>query len=314
MKPIFAAPFFVLFLVATLNFECISQDWVVLNSGDTVKCTITKVTEKYLYYSQSYNGVSAKGKIIKSNINEWRYILQNTEQEQIVAPPPPEINEKPEFTERFRGSVQGGFAYLTGSTGDAEKSLQSQGASEADTKSYYTNLKTGYQGNVSVYYRISKDLWLGANYQGFYTSAKMMTSMNMDGMSNYSYYYGEVGERYFANFAGASIFSSSRFGANKQFGINSAFAIGPVFYRDEAELLNQQILIQGTTIGTDLLLGLEYFVKPRLSVSVGTSLFISTIKKITVTTASSSDEVSLEKKNYENLSRLNISAGIVYYW
>lgn len=294
-----------------LTFDGISQDWVVLNSGDTVKCTITKVSQKYLYYSQNFNGVSAKGKILKSNIKEWKYMLQNTEQEQTVAPPPPEISEKPELSERFRGSIQGGLAYLTGSTGVAEDDLIVQGASKQEAKNYYKDLKTGYQGNASVYYRITKDLWLGGSYKGFFTSAKMMTSLNMEEIY---YYYGEVSERYFVNFAGASIFSLARFGADKQFGVYSAFTIGPAFYRDEVELMNQQVLVHGTTLATDHILGLEYFIKPRLSVNMGASLFVGKIKKYTATMASTSNEVTLDKENYENLSRLDLSAGIVFYW
>jgi len=311
MKPIFAAPFFVLFLVTMLTFDGISQDWVVINSGDTVKCTITKVTDKYLYYIQNFNGVSAKGKILKSNINEWRYMLQTTEQEQPVAPPPPEISEKPDSTGRFRGSIQGGFAYLTGNTDVAEDDLIVQGSSEEEAKSYYKDLKTGYQGNITIYYRIAKDLWLGGSYKGFFTTSNIMTSLHADDIH---LYYGEVSERYFVNFAGASILSSSRFGKDKRFGVYSAFTIGPAFYRDEAELMNQQVLIQGTTLGTDLILGLEYFIKPRLSVSIGTSLFMGKIKKYTVTTASTSNEVTLDKENYDNLSRIDVSAGIVFYW
>ncbi len=312
MKPILAAPFFVLFLVIMLTFDGLSQDWVVLNSGDTVKCTITKVSEKYLYYSQNFNGVSAKGKILKSNINEWRYIRQDTDKAQPVAPPPPpEISEKPDLSGRFRSSIQGGFAYLTGNTDVAEDDLIVQGASDEEAKSYYKDLKTGYQGNITMYYRFAKDLWIGGSYKGFFTSSNIVTSLHVDDIH---LYYGEVSERYFVNFAGASILSSSRFGNDKRFGVYSAFTIGPAFYRDEVELMNQQVLLQGTTLGTDLIIGLEYFINPRLSVNMGTSLFIGKIKKYTVTTASTSNEVTLDKENYENLSRVDVSAGIVFYW
>lgn len=311
MKPNFASLFIVLFLVTILTFDGLSQDWVVLNSGDTVKCTITKVSEKYLYYSQNFNGVSAKGKILKSNINEWSYKFQNTEQEQPVAPPTPALIEKPKITERFRASAQIGAAGLLGNTDEAERSLISQGASKEEAESYYNDLITGYQGKATLYYRILGDIWLGASYKGFYTSANMLTSMKID---DTNYYYGTVEENYFVNFAGASMFSSIRFGKNKLFGVHSEFSIGPAFYRDEAELLNQQILIQGTALATDLSLGLEYFINPHWSVSVGSSLFQGTIKNVKVNTASSTQEVSLEKENYENLTRLDVSAGIVFYW
>jgi hypothetical protein len=59
----------------TIVNECFAQDRIILSSGDTIHCTISKVTKNYLYFRQDYNGISAKGKILKSNIREWNYFI-----------------------------------------------------------------------------------------------------------------------------------------------------------------------------------------------------------------------------------------------
>jgi|GEM_PF-502941 len=322
MKQFPLIPVFILFLFL-LHSKSFSQDRIILNSGDTLKCTIGKVTRKFIYYSQNFNGISANGKVQKSSVWEWTF--SSTEKEQIQHDLPPEmvdnqIAEEPEIagnqepvkpTDRFRTSVSGGMGYLTGNTDAVEESLQQIGISVEDSRNYYKNLKLGYVIRASAYYQISKDYWLGMMYHGFYSSAELTTSMIMD---DFNMYYGRLGERYFVNFAGASFFSSGRYGKNKKLGLNSSYSIGPAFYRDEAEMYNEQILIKGTSFAQDITLGVEYFIRPNISIGCVSSLFISKVRKMEVTTVNSSQTIELEKEEVENLSRINLSLGLVFYW
>ena len=322
MKQFPLIPVFILFLFL-LHSKSFSQDRIILNSGDTLKCTIGKVTRKFIYYSQNFNGISANGKVQKSSVWEWTF--SSTEKEQIQHDLPPEmvdnqIAEEPEIagnqepvkpTDRFRTSVSGGMGHLTGNTDAVEESLQQIGISVEDSRNYYKNLKLGYVIRASAYYQISKDYWLGMMYHGFYSSAELTTSMIMD---DFNMYYGRLGERYFVNFAGASFFSSGRYGKNKKLGLNSSYSIGPAFYRDEAEMYNEQILIKSTSFAQDITLGVEYFIRPNISIGFESSLFMSKVRKMEVTTVNSSQTVELEKEEVENLSRINLSLGLVFYW
>lgn len=322
MKQFPLIPVFILFLLL-FHSESFSQDRIILISGDTLKCTIGKVTKNFIYYSQNFNGISANGKVQKSSVREWTF--SSTEKEQIQHDLPPEmqdnqIAEEPEIagnkesvkpTDRFRTSVSGGIGYLTGNTDAVEESLQQMGISVEDSKNYYKNLKLGYVARASAYYQISKDYWLGMMYHGFYSSAEITTSMIMD---DFNMYYGRLGERYFVNFAGASFFSSGRYGKNKKLGLNSSYSIGPAFYRDEAEMYNEQILIKGTSFAQDITLGVEYFIRPNISIGFESSLFMSKVRKMEVTTVNSSQTVELEKEEVENLSRIDLSLGLVFYW
>jgi len=326
MKQFSLIPVFILFFLLFTHAESFSQDRIILITGDTLKCTIGKVTKKFIYYSQNFNGISANGKIQKSSVKEWTFI--STEKEQIKPDLPPEMQDikfaeesaKPEINEnkvtvkrndRFRTAFSGGMGYLTGNTDAVRENLQQMGVSEEDSKNYYKNLKLGYFARASAYYRISNNYWLGMLYHGFYSTAEITTSIIMD---DYNMYYGRLGERYFVNFAGASFFSSGRYGKNKKIGLNSSYTIGPAFYRDEAEMYNEQILIKGTSFAQDLTIGVEYFIRSNISIGFESSLFLAKIRKIEVTTVDSSQTVELEEENFENLSRLNLSLGLVFYW
>ncbi len=322
MKQFLVAPVLILLLVILINPKGFSQDRIVLVSGDTIHCTINKVSKKYLFYSQDYNGVSAKGKILKSKIREWSYFVAKDESKKIPenlltvmedkdSETKTEIENRSQERGKFRISIIGGPGYLVGNTGNAEKSLQDQGVSISDSKKYYNNLKLGAQTKASVYFHAWGDYWFGALYHGFYSKSEIITPMQLDEVNMY---YGKLGEHYFVNFAGATFFSADRYGRKKQIGLSSSFSVGPAFYRDELEMLNEQVLIQGTSLATNISIGAEYFIKPHFSISLETSLFSSQVKKLKVTTTESSQDVELDKENYENISRLDLSLGIVYYW
>lgn len=321
MKPILIKPAFILLIILFANPKCFSQDRIILSSGDTIKCSITKVTRKHVFYSQSYNGVSTKGKIIKANIRELSYITaqQQEPKQELLLPGWPDND--PEFKtetgtnnlnrERIRLSVNGGPAYLLGNAEEAEEALQAQGVTVNDSKNYYNNLKLGTQVKSSVYVHAFGDYWVGALYHGFYSTSEITTALQMDDVYMY---YGKLGERYFVNFTGASLFSVTRYGKLKRFGVNSSFTIGPAFYRNEAEMLNDQILIKGTSVATNLTLGIEYFIQPQISLSLESALFSSRLKKITVNNGQESEEIQLDNENYENLGRLDLSFGFIFYW
>jgi hypothetical protein len=314
---------FVALLIFGLNSS--AQDRIILNSGDTLTCIISKESKSYIHFYQYFNGVSSKGKVEKANVREWTYKAAanpleiqnintlnteevNTEQKQ------EDVQKKEKSTPdygKIRVSLSGGSGYLLGETSEAEKNLQAMGISNSLSEEYYKNFKWGAQVKASLYFYLVKDYWLGAMYNGFYSNTEVTGPMQMD---ETNMYYGALGERYFVNFAGLSLYTSSRVGKAQKLLINSSYSIGPAFYRDEAEMFNEQVLIQGTTLGSNLTLGLEYFIKPKLSISFDTGLFLGRVSKISLKTSEGSNEIELDKENYENLSRLDLSFGIVYYW
>jgi hypothetical protein len=77
--------------------------------------------------------------------------------------------------------------------------------------------------------------------------------------------------------------------------------------------VNTPFLLTGKAFASNLDLGLEYFVFPRISAGINVSYFLSSLKKVTLNDGNSTTVQELEKENYENISRLDLSVGIRFY-
>lgn len=318
----FIIPSGILLLVLTA-VSGFSQNRIILSSGDTIHCTISKVSKNYLYFTKDVHGVSTSGKIKKDKVSEWTYFQQNSpavKQEgnltfmEMVSQPgplPSEKEKKPSGQTKIMTSVSAGFGYLLGNTEEAAGQLTSMGVKDSDAKSYYNQLKSGAQAKASFHFYIGADYWLGAIYSGFYSKSEIVTPIQMD---DEFMYYGRLGERNFVNFAGISLYSSKRYGAKEKIGLNSSVAIGPAFYRDEVEMYGEQVLITATSPGYHTTLGFEYFLQPRLSLGIEAGFFLSKVSKIKVNNGHETRETKLDKEEYENLSRADLSISLTYYW
>lgn len=299
-----------------------SQDRIVLSNGDTLNCTIYRENKSYLFFRYDLKGVISTGKIPKSQLFEWTYGNRSIQKETVQKNKLPDelalprrISEKPvETTEpinRIRFNVSGGPAFLIGNTKGAKENLANLGISHSSSDSYYNKLLSGYSANGNVYYRISKDYWMGIMYQGFYTNSSMKTEFLMYDPSHN--FYGEMSEKFFVNYPGLSLYSSSLIGKSKQLSLHTSYSAGPVFYRNEGQILTQQLLITGITAGQSFSLGTEYFITRRMSLNLSGNLFLARMKVLTIKTTQSTQKYELEKEQYENLSRVDLSAGIVFY-
>ena len=299
-----------------------AQDRVILLSGDTLVCSIYKENRNFLYFKQNSKGVYTKGKISKNEVAEWTYQGANINQEKEEARIPSDLiteeisTEKKEAwkTERenlLRLSINMGSGLLVGNTEKSIEDMQNQGVPKEDAEKYVNDLIIGYTGKFTLHYQLTEYYGLGLLYNGFYSDAKILTRMDYN--DNYNWIYGEVGEITYVNFVGPSFITNYKFGRNKSFSIHSSYTIGPVFYRDEIEMMRQQSLLTGVALGQNLDIGLEYFITPRWALSLDASLFSSKLGKMTVETVNSKEKIDLEKEDNNNLSRFDISFGVIFY-
>jgi len=167
---------------------------------------------------------------------------------------------------------------MVGNTEKVIEDLQNQGIPKEDAEKYGDDLVVGNIGKFTLNYQISKNYWLGILYNGFYSSAKLLTRKEYDG---YNFLYGEL---------------------------------GLVFYRDEVEVMRQQTLLTGVALGQNVDFGFKYFIKPRLAISLDALLFSSKLGKVTAKTIYSTEEINLNEEENNNLSRFDLSFGVVFYW
>ncbi|HOF20295.1 MAG TPA: hypothetical protein PLO24_03510 [Bacteroidales bacterium] len=212
---------------------------------------------------------------------------------------------------RIRFDMNAGAGYLLAGTWKARDALVSQGADPRGAESYYKNLKTGWSTGAGLTYMIKPQLGAGFRYRFFYTSGSLTGFF--DPQDGIHLLYGTYGEKICVNFYGPSLSYHISPGYRK-LQVHFAYSAGMTTYRNEAEYINNYLLISGRNLGIDASMGLEYFITDYLSAGAELSSFVTSLRKINLSDGTNSSSVKLDKKNYENLSRIELLLGIRFYF
>jgi hypothetical protein len=247
------------------------------------------------------NGIETEGKLNRDQIKQLIISNENSE---------PQIGNT--MQHRWRAGFSGGLGDLLGSTDKSKSSAMSLGLSEAQADEYIRQLLIGYQAGASVHYFLKADLAVGLNYRIFASTADLW--INMDPMDGVHMYYGEMKENMYVNYTGVSVFSRLPLTANRKLELNTAISVGMSMYRDETSILASNYLITGTSFGSTYDLGLEYFIIKNVSLGANMNVFSSRIKKLTINDGNSTNTVTLSKADRENVSSLDLSFGLKFYF
>jgi hypothetical protein len=280
-----------------------SQDKIITRNYDTIHCRIIRVTNRHIWFEMDMKGVKSEGKFPLNEINTYylsggSYMFENASASSIPF-------------NRFRAGVKVGVGYLLGSTKTSEKLMTGLGFLPGQAKSYYKDMKADGYGGLDVIYLIRNDYGAGAKYKFFSTSAS--TQGFIDAQDGMNMMYTTYRELVYVNFAGATFFYQEPLRKNDKLKFNCSSSLGMAFYRDEAEYLRVYYLLTGKSIALDTSVGLEYFLSERISAATDVSAFWSIIRKIKITDGTNTQTTSLDKDNYENLSRIDFSVGLKFY-
>lgn len=296
-------------LIAILLFSLLpigySQDKIITLNKDTIDCKITKVSHSTVFFNVTTKGVTSSGSLALNSILNYSVNRNTISQEQ-------KTFNTYQF-ERLRIGINLGLGYLLSSSKTAEEAMVSQGFTLENAKSYYRNLRSGLYANAELTWMIAPDYGAGIKYKFFDTSSR--TEGFIDPQDGINLYYTTYKEQIYVNYLGAACFFQRSIGSQKSFKLNSGYSIGLTTYRNEAENLNRYYLLTGKNVGMDIGIGLEYFITRYFSVGTDLSVFYSSIHKIKITDGVNTTTANLEKANYENLTRLNLSLGLrIYLW
>jgi hypothetical protein len=297
-------------LLITILLICIlpgafSQDRIITLKNDTINCKIIKISHNKIFFELSTSGVKSSGDLPLNGVLNYT-VSQKTEAGGQIVPGPVSFN-------RLQLGLSTGAGYLLGSTEQAKELLTSQGLTSAQADSYYKDLKTGLYADACLNYFFSPVFGAGIKYKFFDTSGSIEGFF--DPQDGVNLIYARYKEQIYVNFIGGSFVFQQFIGSRNTFQLNSKFSAGLTTYRNEAEYLNGYFLLQGKSVGFDTSIGLEYFMSERISLSSDLSLFYSAIHKMKVSDGTNTATVTLDKKNFENLSRLELSIGIrIYLW
>lgn len=214
-------------------------------------------------------------------------------------------------TGKWRVAINGGFGYRLADTKKSEQVLIDQGFNPEDVDDYFSQIKTGYKISGQVHYMFWEKYGLGFDYQ-FHNSSGSLSGY-IDADDGETIIYAQITDNVFTNFLGVSFYSESWI-KTSPFKVYSLVSFGLTMYREETIFSFIPILLTGKAFGGNVEVGVDYFFKKNLAISLSTNVFQSTISKVKIDDGTSSNVIELPDEQKEGLGRIDINLGLRLYF
>lgn len=292
------------FLLLGLGFflSASAQDRIITISTDTIDCKINRVSAQSIHFTQFIGGVKTTSSISRKDVKSWQISeAENTESNAAA-----HVFQG----ERWRISVTGGGGYRIASTKESRKNLENQGIPSSEINSYFKQVKTGAKAAAQIHYMIWENYGLGIDYQFHHSSGSLHGTV--DPGDTFTFIYGKFTDDIYTNYVGLSLYMQHWI--NPKFKFYSQVSSGLTLFREESVIIYTPLLITGKAYGGNSELGLEYFIGQKISLALSAGFFQSTISKIKVNNGLKTQDVKLEKEQMEGLSRIDLGAGLRFYF
>jgi hypothetical protein len=293
--------FFSLMLVLLVALPGQAQDRIITWNNDTIVCEITNSGGHFIRFNVYQNGIETKGKINRSEAkkviyDEGRALRQSTGAE----------------FRPWRVDLSGGLSYLVGDTKQGREEAERQGLTPDEVDDYYQQILMGAQGQANLHYFIEPGLAVGLNYRYYSTQADLYATF--DPQDGVNLYHGRLEEKMFVNYVGPSLLSQYALSSDHKLLLSGAFSAGVAFFRDETSLLGTGFILTGNSFALNTHIGLEYFVMKQVSFGLNLGVFASKITKVKLDNGYQNTTIELEDDEQQNLTSLDLGAGLRIYF
>jgi hypothetical protein len=288
--------------VSGIFFSVSAQDRIITVSNDTIDCKINRVSPNAIHFTQFSGEVKTKSSIRRSDVKTWQISEPEGTQDESAG--------GAYQTEKWRIALNGGGGYRIASTKETRKNLENQGIPSSEIDAYLKQIKTGIKAAGQVHYMVWENYGLGIDYQFHYSSGSLHGTM--DPGDAYTLIYGKFTDEMYTNYVGLSLYFQQWI--KPKFKIYGQVSSGLTLFREESVIIYNPLLITGKAYGGNTEIGLEYYLGKNISVGMSAGFFQSTISKIEVNNGIKTEEIKLEKEQMEGLSRLDLGAGLRFYF
>lgn len=176
----------------------------------------------------------------------------------------------------------------------------------SDFQNYVNELKTGYHLGVDFEYFITENMSLGGKYSYFHAVNQLDNIYAI--LDDGSVVYGMMKDDINIQFWGPDFTAYLDVGG-KHNALFGRIALGYLKYQDSATLFEDYKITAGT-FGSVMDLGLDIPISKNLALRFGFSVTQGVLTKIKLEQGGESLDINLEKEEYENISRFDISLGL----
>lgn len=283
---------FVLAVMLCFPAITISQDLIVTDKGDSLNCKITKTKGDYIHFMFKYEDEIRNTLLPTYRVADYRKDFFSQ----------PELPEKIARQEigysKFSFGATGGFSYLLGRISPNVPYF---------LKDYMKKLKTGYHVGANANFFISENIGFGAKYTLFKTKHEINNVVFYNEITDETAV-GIIRDDITTHYIGPA-FCTRFFSKNKQTVINSTISLGYIDYRNNAVQLNS-FSMTGNTVGLVWDFNVDFKVGKQLAICLGLSTTLGSISSFRVNDGTYTHTINLDSQNSENISRLDLGAGL----
>lgn len=294
-----------LLLIVVVNLTATAQDYIVINSKDTINCKINEITSNEIFFTIQQNDIPIKSSLPMSKVNAYYFNnnsndLPSINQKNEVVTTETYVNKEqvkikvPIDYQRFRINAEIGFGYMVADTPPN---------APQEVKDYIEQLKSGTHYSFGGSYFIKRSFGLGAKASLFYTQNQMSISLyDANGNVINGLMKDDISITYFGAYAVGRTFAK-----NGVSGFYFELGFGKTSYENRAVFIDNYTIL-GSKVGIDFTLDYDIKLGNSLALGLGINYNIAVLEEITV----NGQKYSLKSDEQENISRVNMMIGLRY--
>lgn len=294
-----------LLLIVVVNLTATAQDYIVINSKDTINCKINEITSNEIFFTIQQNDIPIKSSLPMSKVNAYYFNnnsndLPSINQKNEVVTTETYVNKEqvkikvPIDYQRFRINAEIGFGYMVADTPPN---------APQEVKDYIEQLKSGTHYSLGGSYFFKRSFGVGVKSSFFYTKNQMSITV-YDAYGNVLN--GLMKDDISITYFGAYVAGRS-FAKNGISGFYFELGLGKTSYENRAVFIDNYN-ITGSKVGIDFTIDYDIKLGNSLALGLGLNYNIAVLEEITV----NGQKYSLKSDEQENISRINMMIGLRY--
>jgi competence protein ComGC len=289
MRKLLIISIYILLLISNLQ----AQDLIVTSSGDSINCTITKITKEYTHFTFKHDSE------IKTTLLPANQVIAQQKNYFTESEIPLNHVFKTKFP-RLRIAIDGGWQYRIAKMASGMDPLWSE---------HYTKMRSGFHYDFQIACFFAENHGIEAMFTQHFFDNKLGQVYLTDELGNVMAS-GVLKEKITFNYVGLN-YISRFYNSKKKNCFLMTIGMGYLGYIDKLFLNDQEFgKITASTVGFNLGIGYDIGISKYFSLGFKVSLMGGAFSNYKETIGGTTTDVSMPEKTSEGLGTINLSVGL----